>query len=85
MVDERVKKLAHGLINYSVKLKENENVLISLNGKDTLDLGKELIKEAYRVKARPFVRISDENITNAIIKGGNKEVFNMMREEELSQ
>ena len=48
MVDERVKKLAHGLINYSVKLKENENVLISLNGKDTLDLGKELIKEADR-------------------------------------
>lgn len=85
MVDERVKKLAHGLINYSVKLKENENVLISLNGKDTLDLGRELIREAYRVKARPFVRILDENINNALIKGGNKEVFNMMRDEELSQ
>ena len=85
MVDERIKKLAHVLVNYSVKLKENENLLISLNGKDSLNLGKEIIKEAYKVKARPFVRISDENISNALIKGADKELFNMMREEELAQ
>ena len=85
MVDERIKKLAYGLVNYSVKLKENEKVLISLGGQDSLNLGREIIKEAYKVKAKPFVRISDENITNTIIKGADKELLNMMRDEELEQ
>ena len=40
MIDERIKKLAHGLVNYSVKLKENENVLIHLSGEDSYELGK---------------------------------------------
>ncbi len=85
MLDERIKKLAYGLVNYSVKLQENEKILISLGGKDSLELGKEIIKEVYRVKGKPFVRINDENITNTIIKGADKELFNMMREEELEQ
>ncbi|MCI8964986.1 MAG: aminopeptidase [Clostridia bacterium] len=85
MVDERIKKLAHGLVNYSVKLKENEKILISINGLDGLDLGREIIKEVYKVKGKPFVRISDENITNTLIKDGDKEIFNIMRDEELEQ
>ena len=48
MVDERIKKLAHGLVNYSIKTKENENVLIHLTGTDSYILGRELVKEVYK-------------------------------------
>ena len=62
MVDERIKKLAYGLVNYSVKLKENEKVLISLGGQDSLNLGREIIKEAYKpAKSSTFIEAYYKN------------------------
>ena len=57
MVDERLKILAKNLVNYSVKLKENENILIDLGGEDCYTLGNEIVKAVYEVKANPFVKI----------------------------
>ena len=47
MVDDRIKKLAHNLVNYSVSLKEGESVLIDLKG---------IEKEVYKVGGHPFVK-----------------------------
>ena len=85
MVDERIKKLAHGLVNYSVKVQENENVLINLVGEDSYLLGRELVKEVYKAKGNPFVKIEDENIRHAIVKEANKDMLNTMRELDLEQ
>ncbi len=85
MVDERIKKLAHGLVNYSTRVQENENVLIDLVGEDSYLLGRELVKAVYEAKGNPFVNIQDENITHDIIKGAGKEMLNLMREHELEQ
>ena len=85
MVDERIKQLAHGLVNYSVKVKENENVLIHLSGIDSYNLGNELVKEVYKAKGNPFVKIEDENLNHTIIKCASKEFLNQMREFDLEQ
>lgn len=85
MVDERIKKLASGLVNYSTKVQENDNVLIHLSGKDSYLLGREIINKVYEAKGNPFIKIEDENLTHNIIKHANKEMLNMMREHELDQ
>ncbi len=85
MVDERLKILAKNLVNYSVKLKENENILIDLGGEDCYTLGNEIVKAVYEVKANPFVKIEDSNIKNTIIKGANKEMLQMMKNQDLEQ
>ena len=85
MVDERIKKLAKGLVNYSTGVKENENVLIHLIGLDSLLLGRELIKEVYNAGGNPFVKIEEENIRNNLIKNAKKDALNLMREQDLEQ
>lgn len=85
MVDERIKKLANGLVNYSTKIQEGENVLIHLIGSDAYILGRELVKEVYKAKGNPFVKIEDENIRNALLKENNKEMLNLRRELELEE
>lgn len=85
MVDERIKKLAYGLVNYSVNVQENENILIHLCGKDSYLLGNELVKEVYKAKGHPFIKIEDEDLNHTIIKGANKELLNQMREFDYEQ
>ena len=48
-MDERIVKLAKGLVQYSVKVKENDKVYIHYVGKDTEDLARQLVK-VYAVK-----------------------------------
>lgn len=85
MVDERIKTLAKNLVNYSVKLKEKENILIDLSGEDCYGLGNEIIKEVYKVGGNPFVKIEDANMKCTLIKGANKEMLDMMRKHDLEQ
>lgn len=53
MVDERVKKLANILVNYSCRVKQGDKVLIDVTGCDD-NLTSELINEVYRVGGVPF-------------------------------
>lgn len=54
MTDERLKLLAKNLIEYSVGLKEGENILIELIGQE-IELAKELVKLSYSKGAKPFL------------------------------
>lgn len=85
MVDERIKILAKNLVNYSVRLKENENILIDLGGEDCYTLGNEIVKVVYEAKGNPFVKIEDSNIKNTLIKGANKQMLEMMKKQDLEQ
>lgn len=85
MVDERIRTLAKNLVNYSVKLKENENILIDLGGEDCYPLGNEIVKAVYEAKGNPFLKIEDSNIKATLIKGANKEMLKIMKEHDLEQ
>lgn len=72
MQDQRINKLAKGLINYSCSLKKGEKVLIEAKGIDYM-LVNALVKEAYAVGAYPFVEIYDNRITRELLLGQTEE------------
>ena len=72
MTDERIKKLAKVLINYSCALKKGEKVLIEAKG-ISHELVNELIKEAYSVGAYPFVELFDNRVTRELLMGQSVE------------
>lgn len=66
-MDERIVKLANNLVDYSVKVKENEKVLISASGTSPHDLVRCLVKKVYENKAFPYVALSEPRITREIL------------------
>lgn len=84
MIDPRNTKLASNLINYSCELKEGERVLIEANGVET-PLIKELIKEAYKVNAIPFVSIKDNELERELLIGTSKEQLDLRSKYEGSR
>ncbi len=72
MTDERINKLAYGLINYSCKLSKGEKVLIEAKGIDYM-LVNALVKEAFKVGAYPFVEIFDNRVSRELLMGESKE------------
>lgn len=82
MRDPRVTELASNLINYSVKLKKGEKVLIENNGCLEVDLVKALVEEAYKVGGEPFVWIKDARIERALRLGATHSQFDLMADVE---
>ena len=81
MKDVRFTQLAHNLINYSCNLKEGEKVLIEGYG-NCKALIKELVKEAYKAKAIPFVTLKDNEINREIFMNTSKEQLDLMAKYE---
>ncbi|MBR3803974.1 MAG: aminopeptidase [Clostridia bacterium] len=77
MQDCRIKKLAKGLINYSVELKKGEKCLIEAFDIDNA-LVKALVDEVYAVGGYPFVWIRDNQVQRKILNGLNDELCNLM-------
>lgn len=65
-VENELLKLSSTIVNYSVKVKEGERVLISTNSIDTKFLVKALIRDIVKVKGIPFVRIVDNEINTLL-------------------
>ncbi len=72
MIDERLKKLAYNLINYSCSLKGNENILIEAMDVDEEFLC-ELVKQTYKVGAKPFVNVLMPKLNRELLKGTSEE------------
>lgn len=66
-MDERIKVLAHNLVNYSMKVKKGEKVYVHCVGNTTREIGKQLIKEIYAVDALPFIHYDDESMFREIL------------------
>lgn len=77
MKDPRIQKLAHNLINYSVKLKEGEKVLIENFGVQK-ELVTALVEEAYKVKGFPFVSLKEPEVDRALLLGAKEEQYKQM-------
>ena len=65
-MENELLKLSNTLVNYSLKVKEGEKVLISCNSTEPKFLIKSLIRDIIKVKGIPFVRIIDNEI-NALL------------------
>ena len=77
-MDERIKKLAYNLVNYSCRVQKGEKVLISCNGVHPLPLVKQLIKEIYAAGGLPFVCSQNIKVKRALIMQANKEQLEIM-------
>ncbi len=72
MTDPRETKLAGVLVNYSVRLKKGEKVLIEAIGvSDSLII--EIVKKAYEAGGYPFVNVIDNKIQRALLSGTSEQ------------
>ncbi|MBC8921798.1 M29 family aminopeptidase T, partial [Escherichia coli] len=79
--DARIEKLAHNLINYSVKLGAGEKVLIENFGVQK-ELVMALVEEAYKAGGFPFVSLKEPQIDRAMMLGADSSQYAKIAEFE---
>ena len=79
-MDERIKKLAYNLVNYSCRVQKGEKVLISCSGVHPLPLVKQIIKEVYAAGALPFVNFTTNSIGRELLLNITEEQLKIMAE-----
>jgi aminopeptidase len=79
MKDVRIEKLASNLLNYSVKLKKGQSVIIEASSR-CADLVIELVNQVYKIGGYPFVRLGDAQITRAVMMGMTEKLSKKMCE-----
>lgn len=79
-MDERIKKLAYNLVNYSVKVQPEEKVYIHYIGSTTKDLARALVKETYAAGGIPFVHYTDPTLQREVLINCTKEQMELMAE-----
>ncbi len=72
MVDERLTKLAHNLINYSCALKPGEKILIEVFDCGT-EIAEEMVKAAYEAGALPFLATYNSKAEREWLMGATRE------------
>lgn len=77
-MDERLKKLARGLVQYSCRVQENEKVYIHYIGEETGELARQLVKEVYAAKGIPFVHYTDPRLQRELLLSAKKEQMELM-------
>ena len=77
MIDERIKKLAKGLVNYSVELQKGEKCLIEVFDIDDA-LTKALVQEVLNAGGYPFVWIRNNQVNRLIMNGMTDELASFM-------
>ena len=75
IMDERLNKLSSTIVNYSIKVKENDRVLIQYENSMCKPLIKCLIKDIYKNKGIPFVKLIDNELETLIRESANSEVI----------
>lgn len=77
-MDEKIKKLAKGLVNYSCAVQTGEKVYIHYIGEDTKPLARQLVKEVYEAGGVPFVHYTDTQVQREVLLGATKEQMELM-------
>lgn len=85
MIDERIKKLTHNLLNYSINLKKGEHILIEMMGEDSIPLGKEIIKQAEIMGAYPHFNMINYSVLREILKNCSEEQIKMYAKHDLQR
>ena len=79
-MDERIKKLAYNLVNYSMKVQPGEKVYVHYFGNDTTELARCVIKEVYNAKGIPFAHFTDNRVLREILLECTEEQLKLMAE-----
>lgn len=80
MKDKRNEILARQLIDYSTELQKGEILYLEIKGKETLELGKEIIRTATQKGAIPFWYYNDESLGRHWIKNASEDQFKKQAE-----
>ena len=72
-------KLSELIVNYSIKVKENEKVLIIYQTENSKKLVKNLIKEILKVNGIPFVEKKDIELESLVFQNETKERLEYVR------
>lgn len=84
-MDQRIKELAHNLINYSCSLQPKEKVMIHVFGTSAYPLAQQLVKEAYAAGGYPYVQIEDYGINRALMLNCSEEQLQLKADLEMAQ
>jgi aminopeptidase len=80
MKDKRNEILARQLLDYSTKLQKGEVLYLEIKGKDTLEIGKQIIRLATERGAIPFWFYNDESLLRQYIGSATKEQHEKLAE-----
>ncbi|MDY5770878.1 MAG: aminopeptidase [Anaerovoracaceae bacterium] len=84
-MDPRVKELSRVLTGYSCDLKKGEKVLIDYEGECCKPLVRQLIKDAYKLGARPYVNHRDGAVLREVLMGADEEQIEFLNDYQLYQ
>jgi aminopeptidase len=77
-MEERIKVLAHNLVNYSMEVKKGDKVYIHYIGAATKKLARQLVKEVYAAEGVPFVHYTDVTLQREVLLSCTEEQLSMM-------
>ena len=84
-MDRRIERLSAVLTQYSCRLQKNDNLLIQYDGDAAVFLVRQLIRDAYRLGARPFVQHQDSTMRREILLGAEEPQIELYRDLQLQQ
>ncbi|MBQ0079194.1 MAG: aminopeptidase [Eubacterium sp.] len=84
-MDERIKKLADLLVDYSCNIQPGEKVLIHYEGECCKNLARQIIKNVYAAGGLPYAEIRDSAITREILLGCTEEQIEFLNECDLQK
>ncbi len=75
MKDKRNEILAHQLLDYSTEIQKGEKLYLEIKGKETLELGKQIIKLATQKGATTFWYYNDESLLRHWVANASDDQF----------
>lgn len=77
MIDARAKKLAEGIVGFSLDIRKGENVLIECYGYDEAFIGC-LMEEVFRAGGYPYVDVKEPRLERIQILNGSREYLDRL-------
>lgn len=72
---DKIKKLSEILVNHSIKVQENEKVLITYQSNETMPLVKAVVEEILKQKGIPVIKYIDQEIANLVKENLNDKII----------
>lgn len=79
-MNEKIKKLSSIIVDYSLKVKENDRVLITTQSKEANPLIKQLIRDIASQKAIPQVNFIDVELSSTLLENTSDERVKLVRD-----
>ena len=81
LIDNRLKKLAQIIVNYSLKVKQGEKVLVKISGIE-LAFMKMIVDTIYDAGGLPFVMLEDQSLERSLLMKATREQLDIQAEYE---